>query len=434
MKTLEELMIRDENGIVIFFNPENYLWAKMRKEAYENMISNPEKKRELAGCLDKKYKIFDKKICTIEKSEIKSVYFAITKKCNMNCSFCSMNSGPDESTKDDLSLHEIANIVIPKIKKLNPKKIVVSGGEPLVRDDLNEILKVLSEAFGKERMVLQSNGLLMNLDILSKIKSYIGGIEFSIENIFANEKLLNRMEQIFEYVVSNELVLAFSFVIDKESQRYLLKAVDLSHKYNAIFTMRIVSPVGRAAETADSIFNYDSMFILNTYYNVAQHIVKHKYFDENLSSIFLGNMHPKRHCGAFGNVLAIHPNGTTMMCSNFKDEIFSMGNILDTSVEELIDRLNEKLQNEKLVKMFCVDVNPMCKECDIKYFCSGPCVAEVAENLSCLNEITERCSAKRILTKYSMFYYNKNESDETNLKEFLRYLESAGLSKASWKK
>ncbi|MBR6403851.1 MAG: radical SAM protein [Eubacterium sp.] len=424
MKSFEELITKEENNKMVLLNPNNLHWVKMKKALYDKKCSSSEEEEQLINYLDEKYDLFQGKRTHVEEANIKSIYFSITNKCNMSCPFCSMNSGPDVSRKKDLSLKEIRKIVIPKIKKINPRKIVVSGGEPLVREDIKEILQMFSESFGKERVVLQTNGLLMNDDILGNIKDYISGIEFSVEYIFDNEALLKRMENIFKSVISNDLVLAFSFVIDEDTRRNLIKAIDLGHKYDAIFTMRVVSQVGRAAEQSNDKYKYGSDFILDTYYEVAKHIVENRYFNENISSVFLNEIHPKRHCGAYGNVISIRPNGDTRMCSNFKDLKFSMGSIIENSAEDIMNKLNQKLQDEEFVEFFCVDAKKMCKDCEIKYFCSGPCAAEIAENSENIDEIEEKCVSRRILTKYSMFYYDKKESDEINLKNFLTYIEA----------
>lgn len=422
MKSFDGLITKIENNKMVILNPNNLHWVKIKKDLYERKRSSADMEEELINYLDAKYDLFQENRELNEEANIKSVYFSITNKCNMSCPFCSMSSGPNVSRNKDLSLEEIKKIVIPKIKDLNPRKIVVSGGEPLVREDLKEILDLFARSFGKDRVVLQTNGLLMNTTFLESIKDYLSGIEFSIEYIFDNELLLKKMENIFDNVISNNLVLAFSFVIDEETRTNLLKAIDLAHKYNAIFTMRVVSQVGRAAKKNN--YKYGSDFILDTYYDVAKHIVEKRYFNENISSVFLNEIHPKRHCGAYGNVISIRPNGDTMMCSNFKHLKFSLGNIIEKSAEDILKELNKKLKDDEFIEFFCVDANKMCDDCEIKYFCSGPCAAEIAENMENLDEIEEKCNSRRILTKFSMFYYDKKESDVENLKNFISYIES----------
>ncbi len=423
MEAFRDLDIREENEKVILLNTNNCHWVKMKKSIYERIKESDDEER-IIRYLDGKYGLFQN-VKQCEKPNIKSIYFAVTNKCNMNCPFCSMNSGPNVSTKNDLSIQEITDTVLPKIKNFTPTKVVVSGGEPLVRKDLKTILKLFAEIFGKEKMVLQTNGLLMNMEVLKEIEPYVGAIEFSVEYFFDNSEMKNRLTEVFEYMVSKKIVLAFSFVVDRNTRKYLLDAIDLGHLYDAIFTMRMVSPVGRATYGIKEAEICDSKFILETYYCVVKHIIEKKYFDENISSAFLGNIRAKRHCGAFGGILAIRSNGDIKMCSNFKDEKYSIGNICDLSEENIVKALNDTLNDEECIDLFCVDKKEQCIDCEIKYFCSGPCTAELAENKRDVEDIFEMCYSKKILTKYMMFYFEKNKSDEENLVVLKEYIESS---------
>jgi len=61
------------------------------------------------------------------------------------------------------------------------------------------ILKSLSEVTGKERIVYQTNGILLTEDIVIEFLKYVGTFELSIENLFENPVLLDKMEKIFQH-------------------------------------------------------------------------------------------------------------------------------------------------------------------------------------------------------------------------------------------
>lgn len=402
-------------------NPFNMHWVRVKKEKYEKFLNSPTQKEKFVKVLDEKFDMFNKRQAE-EISNVRSIYFAITRKCNMRCPFCTMNSTPEISTVGELSLQDIISMVVPKIVNLDARKIVITGGEPLVRKDAVNILKLFSERFGRDKIVMQTNGLLLDVRKLAEIKDYIGALEISIENLFENARLLNNMKRIFELANEYNIVLGFSFVIDTNTVKYLLNGVDLCHKYNAVFTMRIVSLVGRAVENNLEDNVCQSKSTLEIYCKVVEYIIEKEYFEENIVSCFSGNLQPKRHCGAFGKILAIHPDGTVFMCGNFKDSKFSIGNVKEDSMSQIVKNLNEKIKDNKYTESFCVDRNVMCEDCDIKYFCSGPCMAEVAENSDSMKKIKEKCMAKRILTYYAMFYYRGDKSVKENLLIFLNYV------------
>lgn len=91
------------------------------------------------------------------KRPILSLRITITNRCNENCIYChhdGMVSSKDEMTPDELYL-------ITKIaKKIGVRKIRLSGGDPLVRKDIVEIVEKISSLDFKD-ISLTTNGVLL---------------------------------------------------------------------------------------------------------------------------------------------------------------------------------------------------------------------------------------------------------------------------------
>lgn len=128
------------------------------------------------------------------------------------------------------------------------------------------ILKSLSEVTGKERIVYQTNGILLTEDIVIEFLKYVGTFELSIENLFENPVLLDKMEKIFQVIKSHNGMLNFSFVADRNTLDYIYKAIDLVHKYQASFIFRIVAPIGRALDNEELFSEADIKEIYNGIY------------------------------------------------------------------------------------------------------------------------------------------------------------------------
>ena len=218
--------------------------------------------------------------------------------------------------------------------------------------------------------------------------------------------------------------LGISFVVDSNTKTHLFKGIDLCHEYGTSFTMRIVSLVGRAIDNNWNDKTYQTKETLHLYSCVIDYIIAKKYFDDVLVDSFLGKLEPKRHCGAFGKVLAIHADGMCYMCGNFKNEKYCIGSIINSKYEEILSNLDDKISDSEYLSEFCVDCNTICKECDVQYFCSGPCMAEIAENIDDLSKITEKCLGIKILKKYALFYYEAGKNIEGNLRMFSQYLKN----------
>jgi MoaA/NifB/PqqE/SkfB family radical SAM enzyme len=95
------------------------------------------------------WKIIRKKVSTI------NLY--ITQRCNSFCKLCFMNSSPLVSKSFDLSIEEIKSI-LNRIGKR--KRVVLMGGEPTVREDLPEIIKLIRKSGNYP--ILYTNGLKLS--------------------------------------------------------------------------------------------------------------------------------------------------------------------------------------------------------------------------------------------------------------------------------
>lgn len=297
-KLLQNLIVKSENGVVVILNPRNMHWIRMKSDKLQKFLNSPNQKRELLRLFDTKYDLFQQKQLE-EKSNIRSAYISVTNRCNMRCGFCTMLSSPEESTESDLTFDQIVSVVIPKLRNIGVKKVVISGGEPLIRKDIVDILKAFSDNFGRDRIVLQTNGLLLDDEKLKKIKKYIGTMEISIENIFCNDKHLQKIKNVLQLSKLYNIDLGLSFVVDSNTKIHIFKGIDLCHEYGTAFTMRIVSLVGRAIDNNWNDKTYQTKETLDLYRRIIDYIITKKYFDDILVDSFLGKLEPKRHCGAF---------------------------------------------------------------------------------------------------------------------------------------
>jgi len=102
------------------------------------------------------------------------VVWNITRRCNLQCVHCYNDSGPDK-TCNDISTAQ-AKAVIDDLAAFGVPSILFSGGEPLLRPDLFELIE---HAVAKGlRAVISTNGTLIAADKAREIKrlgvSYVG--------------------------------------------------------------------------------------------------------------------------------------------------------------------------------------------------------------------------------------------------------------------
>lgn len=99
-------------------------------------------------------------LCPAHLQQACCVLIEVTEKCNQHCRYCFANSSPENTRANDLSLLEIREL----FKKLlaesqdRPYNIQLSGGEPTLRNDLPEIIRLAKE-LGFPYIQLNTNGL-----------------------------------------------------------------------------------------------------------------------------------------------------------------------------------------------------------------------------------------------------------------------------------
>lgn len=86
---------------------------------------------------------------------------SVTDRCNFRCIYCMPADGMPVKKHDDiLSFDEIYNIVKAGVK-LGIRKLRITGGEPLVRKDLPELITMLSALPEIEEIGMTTNGVLL---------------------------------------------------------------------------------------------------------------------------------------------------------------------------------------------------------------------------------------------------------------------------------
>lgn len=111
---------------------------------------------------------------------------SVTEVCNFKCSYC-LPSGykKPEEKNEFLSLYEIKNL-IRAFSRFGVKKVRITGGEPLVRNDLEEIIKVVRNIQGIDTVALSTNGYGLKNRIKSLYNAGLSAINVSIDSL--NEK------------------------------------------------------------------------------------------------------------------------------------------------------------------------------------------------------------------------------------------------------
>lgn len=95
------------------------------------------------------------------------IVFEVTPRCNLECRFCyNVWKSRGYSSPTELSIPEIA-LLADSIEAVHPVSVALTGGEPLLREDLSEIAKLFRSRGIKVGVV--SNGILLDTESAEKL-------------------------------------------------------------------------------------------------------------------------------------------------------------------------------------------------------------------------------------------------------------------------
>lgn len=315
-----------------------------------------------------------KSICatsTFEKKLDRSIHLYLTNACNLRCPHCYMNSGL--RTQRELSTEEVFD-VISKFSQAGGNKIVLSGGEVLMRADFSVIVKTC-KSYGLTVEVL-TNGTLWTKELIEEVAPFIDKIQISIDGYCEDEnakvrgagsfnKAISTVELLSQYSIPIEIAVTpyYDKTLKDRISEYANFGKSLLEKYKG--TVTAVKFTGEIFDGRDKKFSDAEK---KAYLEIAQEIFRQCY-DESGDDAFV-EYHKKGgkegNCN-FGN-LAIDADGNVYFCPAV-NLMRPFGNIRNASLETLFENVS------RIQRKSHVDSIEPCKSCDLRYICGGECRA-----------------------------------------------------------
>jgi len=107
-----------------------------------------------------------------------------TKRCNLSCVHCYRESGMDVDTSAELTTAE-GKKLIGEISKAGFRLLILSGGEPLLRKDIIELVAAAREA--QIMPAMGTNGTLLTREIAGELsKAGLKGVAISVDSLDRN--------------------------------------------------------------------------------------------------------------------------------------------------------------------------------------------------------------------------------------------------------
>ncbi|TET33314.1 MAG: radical SAM protein [Planctomycetota bacterium] len=326
---------------------------------------------------------------------LKWLAWEATRRCNLHCVHC--RSSSDESPREGEFSTGEAKKLLDDIASFAKPVVVLSGGEPLLREDIFEIAR-----YGTDkdlRMCMATNGVLVDDAVCGKILDCgIKMVSLSLDGAGSEvHDDFRRQEGAFEGTINAAELFrkhGIKFLINssftKRNQTEIIKIYHLAKELGATaWYMFLIVPTGRGADIQNELvskedyeeilrwhaemeFEEDEMLVRPTcapqYYRVVRQVAKEQGRDYKRRSLTFSTGGSKG-CIAGQSICLIDAFGEVQPCSYFPK---SIGNVRETPLKDLWENspLLKELRDFSAYK-------GRCGQCEYLRICGG-CRARAA--------------------------------------------------------
>ena len=271
------------------------------------------------------------------------VPFNITFRCDLNCSFCYAKG----RSNDELTTDEIKTYIIDNIADSNCRWIGFTGGDPLIRSDIFELIE-----YAKEKgldTVLGTNGLLLNEDRIQRLAD-IGatriGIGISgIDNLYSKVMgggTFETVDSMLRLCMDFDFEISLRAVTTKDNYSSFLDMVDYAYelgvykfcRYNMIYAGNGTPDIDITNEQKDRLV-LELIKKQTEYPNLKIWLMERPYDAVLLSKLGYEMQDFAKKCGAAKGLINVAPNGDVYPCPYFYGLIPPLGNLKTHDIKDL---------------------------------------------------------------------------------------------------
>jgi len=267
---------------------------------------------------------FFKKII-LKQQVLRSVEIAVTYNCQCKCDMC--YAGRLKQNKRELTIGQIKDIW-EQCYKLGAIHVNITGGEPLLRKDVTEIIKVFKP---KSTIVsLVTNGLLLTKEKVKELKKAgLNSLQISLDSIYDSEHdelrkvsgCYERLMKGLRYAKEEGIIVCLSSVLSHENVPMFKKILELAEDLNVFLLINTAGVVGGWQDKESCLLDKKEM-------EECEKIRSHPLSREDNIYNFSG----KTECPAGREKIYITAYGDVMPCDR-SHEIY--GNVLKMPLKEI---------------------------------------------------------------------------------------------------
>ncbi|MFW9931053.1 MAG: radical SAM protein [Candidatus Thorarchaeota archaeon] len=332
---------------------------------------------------------------------LENVTVNVTRHCNLRCTHCFVPNS--DSIRTTLDVNDLERFLEEGSQSISPNlNFAILGGEPLLEKEKTLDIARLGNKLGAE-VIVSTNGLLIDDEFAQNAKDLGLAVQVSLEGSTSELNDTIRGEGSFEramkgvkILVNNGTYSLISMVVTMNNLSdipafYHLGRILGVNEIRFIEMRRMGRALSEGIEPVPSAVLVESIHKLLTDHPEARKYVIRDHL--SVMKYLCARSKKRAYCGAGLKTILIDADGEVYPCPNHAKPEFSCGNIRNHLFGEI---WMESDTLKHLRSTYQIDqINEVCSQCAIKYWCLGGCRGETYENTTNLRAVGVGCESLR---------------------------------------
>lgn len=357
------LRLFEANGIPMLGNPDNGFIIGLEPHealACRGLLSDQTTLDEIAITLPELADTIALGFQDQEPPSHKTAYLHVTDRCNLQCRGC-YSETEARNMRRDPSLDDL-KAALKFLRQWGASELSVSGGEPLLRSDLAELL-FEAKRIGIDRINVLTNGTICDREQIGSIAPYVDTISVSFDGVSSTSpayiRKQNRFNQLLRFVgvcndagISTCITPTLHRLNHEDAPGYRRLARELGSQVS----FSLLSAPANQSEIQDLLPANSTLGSIAT-----ELYESHTSCGDQLDGLCC-----RESCGAGSSVLSIAADGEIYPCHMLHKPSLSLGNAFSGNDINLDTKAFETAKRT----ISCSATN-----CDHFYLCGGGCIA-----------------------------------------------------------
>ena len=179
---------------------------------------------------------------------------SVTENCNLKCIYCIDENNILNSCNNDILTDDEIVKIATECARLGIKKIRITGGEPLVRKNIESLIYKLKCINGIEEIYITTNGVLLHTKIEDLKKNGLTGVNISLDSLNKDRfKKLTKFDKLQDVLLSIDKALELGLkvkintvIVDDINKDEIIDFVNITKEKNIDVRFIELMPIGVA--------------------------------------------------------------------------------------------------------------------------------------------------------------------------------------------